>query len=138
MRWRTLPGGTPLSTQYTLPRGPRRQDQFDVEITALSPKGLGIANIAIILGPQREERLYRCLVPRAIPGDRCQIVVQERKRRTLTCRVLQFLSSDPPRSSHRCRHSGLRENVEAGCGGCSWQDIHYTHQLALKEKRIME
>lgn len=119
-----------------LPRGPRPDDQIEVEIEDLTAKGQGRARFCAYVGPQKEPRTYRVEVRKAIPGDRLLATVERNRRGVINTRIAQILSQSPMRKAPRCRHFGCREEPGRGCGGCTLQNMTYEHQLRLKRDRI--
>jgi 23S rRNA (uracil1939-C5)-methyltransferase len=61
----------------------------------------------------------------AIPGETVRVEITEDKERFAHARVVEILAPSPHRIPPRCPHV-------PECGGCQWQHIAYSHQLALK------
>ncbi|MEM7200601.1 MAG: 23S rRNA (uracil(1939)-C(5))-methyltransferase RlmD [Planctomycetota bacterium] len=100
-------------------RKPERRAELVVD--RLSPKGDGLASL--------EQATVE--VPRAVPGDHVEVVLGRKRRGHYQSRVLQLLQPGLPRREPPCSHFGH-------CGGCRWQDLNETHQLALKEGMVRE
>ncbi|MEM9986851.1 MAG: 23S rRNA (uracil(1939)-C(5))-methyltransferase RlmD, partial [Bacteroidota bacterium] len=66
-----------------------------------------------------------------VPGDRARVHVYGKKKKVLAGRVEELLSPSEKRSEPRCPHFGH-------CGGCKWQHMDYTAQLAYKEKQVRD
>ena len=64
-------------------------------------------------------------VPGAIPGETVRAEIVEDKGRFAHARLLDTLIPSPDRVTPRCPHVPQ-------CGGCQWQHIAYSRQLALK------
>jgi 23S rRNA (uracil1939-C5)-methyltransferase len=78
-------------------------------------RGLGLA--------RHEGRVV--FVPRGLPGDRFRVRVASAGRGLLRVSPLARLEDGPGRRASPCP-------VSDRCGGCSYQDLAYDHQLALK------
>jgi len=70
-------------------------------------------------------------VPHTLPGERVRIRLVEEKRRHARAELLEVLEPAPQRITPRCAHFGV-------CGGCSYQHIPYTGQLAAKQAILRE
>jgi 23S rRNA (uracil1939-C5)-methyltransferase len=66
-----------------------------------------------------------CFVPLSCPGDEVRLAVTSEKRSYLTARIIEIISPSPLRVTPPCPLFG-------SCGGCNWQHIAYSHQLAAK------
>ncbi|QEM68477.1 methyltransferase domain-containing protein [Geobacter sp. FeAm09] len=66
-----------------------------------------------------------CFVPLSCPGDEVRLAVTAEKRSYLTARIVELVTPSPLRVPPPCPLFGT-------CGGCSWQHIAYSHQLAAK------
>lgn len=70
-------------------------------------------------------------VPSTAPGDIVRARIVEERRNFLTAEVLEIIEPGESRRPPRCRHFGV-------CGGCSWQHVAYSDQLAAKEASVRE
>jgi 23S rRNA (uracil1939-C5)-methyltransferase len=70
-------------------------------------------------------------VPFAAPGERARVEVREAHKGFLRARLLETIDPSPERVKPRCRHYGE-------CGGCQFQHLEYSFQLAVKEKILRE
>lgn len=66
-----------------------------------------------------------CFVPLSCPGDEVRLAVTAEKRSYLTARIIELITPSPLRVDPPCPLFGR-------CGGCNWQHISYSHQLAAK------
>lgn len=64
-------------------------------------------------------------VPLAAPGDRVEVAIVREKPRYAQARLLRVLEPSPLRREPDCPHFGV-------CGGCQWQHLSYSGQLAGK------
>jgi len=122
-----------------LPRGPRKGDELDVDITDIDPThGAGIGHLEVELGPQHEHRIYPVLVPKTVPGDRVRVEVIRYRKRKVEGRIGRILSPSPMRIEPRCKHFGsfAGSGEGKGCGGCVLQSLDYRHQLSVKERLV--
>ena len=67
----------------------------------------------------------------ALPGDVCSIQIIKSKKDFAEARVLEIETPSPHRVQPFCSHFGE-------CGGCKWQDLNYTTQLAYKHQTAVE
>lgn len=70
-------------------------------------------------------------VPYTLPGEQVQIKVTEEKRNYVRGTVSQIITPHPERSQPRCKHFGV-------CGGCHYQHMSYTQQLAVKREILID
>ncbi|KAB0669846.1 class I SAM-dependent RNA methyltransferase [Oryzomonas sagensis] len=66
-----------------------------------------------------------CFVPLSCPGDEVRLTVIAEKRSYVTARIAELVTPSPLRVAPPCPLFGT-------CGGCSWQHIAYSQQLAAK------
>jgi len=66
-----------------------------------------------------------CFVPLSCPGDVVRLAVTAEKRSYLTARIVELIAPSPLRVVPPCPLFGT-------CGGCNWQHIAYSRQLAAK------
>jgi len=92
-----------------------RGQELELTIDSLAYGGRGVARHGDIV----------VFVARALPGDRVRARVTKWKRRYAEASTVEMLHPGPGRVQARCPHFGT-------CGGCSWQDLGYEHQLAHK------
>jgi 23S rRNA (uracil1939-C5)-methyltransferase len=76
-----------------------------------------------------EGKVY--LVEQALPGDIVTVEVFRGKKRLGFGRVIEWHETSPERVAPHCPHSRL-------CGGCSWQEWGYKHQLRMKEQYVFD
>jgi 23S rRNA (uracil1939-C5)-methyltransferase len=94
-------------------RKPRRGDPLELAVERFDERGDGIAHSGE----------YQVELPRALPGERVRAEVSWRRRNVLGARVLERLERSPQAVQARCAHFGA-------CGGCSFQSLDYSAQLA--------
>jgi 23S rRNA (uracil1939-C5)-methyltransferase len=70
-------------------------------------------------------------VEQAAPGDIMDIQILKKKRGYAEAIPVQLHKSGPSRIQPFCMHFGV-------CGGCQWQHIDYTTQLAAKEQLVKD
>ena len=68
-----------------------------------------------------------CFVPFAAPGDLARVRVRSEKRSYLEAEIVELLEPSPLRVPPPCPVFGI-------CGGCNWQHLPYSTQLAEKQK----
>jgi 23S rRNA (uracil1939-C5)-methyltransferase len=64
-------------------------------------------------------------VPYSAPGDTVEADIVEDRRSFCRARLLRVVTPSPDRAEPRCAHFGV-------CGGCSWQHVVYSAQVAAK------
>jgi 23S rRNA (uracil1939-C5)-methyltransferase len=119
-----------------LPRSPRPETFWTLEIEAFSVDGLGIAHLPARVGPQREAKDFEFHVRKAVPGDLVEVEVERRRGEHVDARLDTLVEPSSMRTEPRCQHFGRREVEGEGCGGCTFQSIDYRHQLAVKERAV--
>lgn len=70
-------------------------------------------------------------VPFTAPGDVVDVQLGRSRSSLAEGRVVKMLEPSPHRVEPRCRHFGT-------CGGCKWQHVPYTMQLAMKERQVYD
>ena len=98
-----------------------RGQELELTIDSLAYGGRGVARHDDIV----------VFVARALPGDRVRARVTKWKRRYAEASTVEMLHPGPGRVQARCPHFGT-------CGGCSWQDLGYEHQLAHKQEQVVD
>lgn len=104
--------------------GRRRQKQIiyeKVEILETAAEGKSLARI--------EDKVL--FVPQTVPGDIVDVQIGRKRRRFLEGRVVKFHKYSDQRVEPKCEHFGV-------CGGCKWQFLSYTDQLANKQKWVKD
>lgn len=91
--------------------------EFEVELTTLVYGGAAMG---------RMEDGRAVFVPFGLPGERVLARVVEEKRGFARAELVQVLRSAENRIQPRCKHFGA-------CGGCHYQHMDYSDQLATKE-----
>lgn len=69
--------------------------------------------------------------PFVLPGETAEIEITESKERFARGRVINLLTSSPDRVSPPCSYFTI-------CGGCQYQHLSYSNQLALKKKLVRD
>lgn len=70
-------------------------------------------------------------VPFTAPGDLVDVQLGKSRSSFAEGRVVKILEPSSHRVEPRCRHFGT-------CGGCKWQHVPYTMQLAMKERQVYD
>lgn len=68
-------------------------------------------------------------IPFAAPGDVADIEVYRHKKNYADARITRLISPSPERVTPACVHYGT-------CGGCKWQHLSYSAQLAMKQEQV--
>lgn len=96
-------------------------DVTAVEIEKGVYRGLGLARVAGQV----------VFVPRGLPGERLRVRVVAAERGYLRAEPLEVLASAPGRRPSPCPYVPR-------CGGCTYQELDYPAQLALKQAILLE
>lgn len=72
-------------------------------------------------------------VPGVWAGEQGRFRITELKHRIGSAELVELLESSSARTSPQCPHHGFRPG---DCGGCPWQFMDYTAQLAAKQARV--
>ena len=99
----------------------RKNDEFELEITALSDEGLGIGKLDGFVW----------FVKGALPGDTARCLAMKLKKNYGFARVKTLLRPSPERVTPRCA-------VEQRCGGCQLQALSYEAELRFKANKVRE
>ncbi|MEP6897154.1 MAG: 23S rRNA (uracil(1939)-C(5))-methyltransferase RlmD [Rhodanobacter sp.] len=94
---------------------------FEAVISDLSHDGRGVARVDG----------KTVFVSGALLGERAMLRLRKRHRRFDEAEVVELLERSPHRVEPRCRHFGE-------CGGCSFQHLVVTSQIAVKQRVLME
>lgn len=70
-------------------------------------------------------------VENAVPGDVVDVMTMQKKKGIFFCRPEKYLELSEYRTAPPCQHFDL-------CGGCKWQHMQYSAQLAFKERTVTE
>jgi len=65
------------------------------------------------------------------PGDRARVVIREVKKNHATADLEELLLAGPLRRAYPCP-------VASECGGCDWTSLRLDHQLAFKQKILLD
>ena len=68
-------------------------------------------------------------VPMTAPGDEARARIIEQRKNYALGEITQLLRPSPSRQTPPCPYFGA-------CGGCQWQHVTYSAQLAAKEKNV--
>jgi len=98
------------------------EPEVEVEVVALAAGGDGVARMPDGL---------TLFVPLAAPGDRLRVRVVERRKRFVRAEIEEVLEAGPGRVNPDCSFFGR-------CGGCQWQHLDYSVQVAAKKEILRE
>jgi 23S rRNA (uracil1939-C5)-methyltransferase len=70
-------------------------------------------------------------VTQAVPGDVVDIEVYKKKKAYFEGKVIRYHSYSDKRTEPVCEHFGI-------CGGCKWQHMQYSEQIAFKEQEVVD
>lgn len=95
----------------------------DVSITAVAAEGNSLAK-----WPDSDMIVF---IPFGAPGDVADIKIDRRKRRYAEGHIDRLVTPSPIRQEPRCSHFTI-------CGGCRWQHLPYSFQLAQKQQQVID
>ncbi len=93
--------------------------EVQLEITDIAFGGSGVARL--------DGKVY--FVPFTAPGDVVRAHVTRDKKKFAEARLLEILTPSPQRVQPPCPYFGR-------CGGCAYQHLPYSEQLALKHRQV--
>ena len=70
-------------------------------------------------------------VPLTVPGDVVNVQIRTKRRRYMEGYVTEYIERSPLRVEPFCSHFGV-------CGGCKWQNIPYSEQIAFKQQQVVD
>lgn len=70
-------------------------------------------------------------VPMTVPGDVVNVQIRTKRRRYMEGYVTEYIERSPMRVEPFCEHFGV-------CGGCKWQNIPYSEQIAFKQQQVVD
>ncbi len=70
-------------------------------------------------------------VPMTVPGDVVNVQIRTKRRRYMEGYVTEYIERSPLRVEPFCTHFGV-------CGGCKWQNIPYSEQIAFKQQQVVD
>lgn len=73
----------------------------------------------------------KVIVKNTIPGQKVRFQVNKVRKGKAEARLTDVLEKAPNEVDAPCPHFGV-------CGGCTWQNLSYKDQLALKEKQVRD
>ncbi len=94
-------------------------ERLCVKIQGLGSFGEGLARIKLSSGTKE------IFVPKTAPGDEVEIKIVEKKKGRFRATPTKYLKLSENRISPRCQHF-------ESCGGCDFQHIPYSEQMAWK------
>ena len=97
------------------------REPFEMDIKDLSHDGRGV-------GSHDDKTVF---VHGALPGERVQLRLTDRKRHFDEAETLEVLESSPHRVEPRCPHFGQ-------CGGCSLQHLAPDQQILSKQNTLVQ
>lgn len=92
-----------------------------VPITGWAAKGRALAKVDGMV----------VFVTGAVPGDVADLQLTRKKKSYAEARMERLVTPSPQRDEPFCKHFGT-------CGGCTWQDLAYTAQLAFKQQEVAD
>ena len=102
----------------------------DVTIESIAAEGKALAHVRLEDDP--EEGPGRVLfVEFAVPGDVVDVRITRKKKSFLEGRIVDIKKPSEQRLEPFCSHFGI-------CGGCRWQPLPYSIQLAAKQRQVYD
>ncbi len=119
----------------------KKGELVEILIEKLVFEGAGMGRVAL------EEGEMVVFVDGVVPGDRVSVRINHLRKRYARGYVVKFLEYSTQRVKARCRHFGLALNNDGevipfepsvNCGGCSWQFMSYSDQIATKVEIVQD
>ncbi|MBI2518011.1 MAG: class I SAM-dependent RNA methyltransferase [Opitutae bacterium] len=101
---------------------------LELEISTLTNLGSGLGRVAL---PGQPDAKWVVMVPFTLPGERVRVRVFRNHKNFSEADLLEVLTPSPHRVVARCALFGR-------CGGCQYQHLVYTEQLAWKRRQVEE
>lgn len=120
----------------SLERLPRDGQRFLLDVHAFGADGYGVAHLKVQLPDGSHVRSFNWEAHGTVPGDIIEVEVWRVRRGTLVGRTLGLVRAGDARMAVRCAHAGMRHDSQTGCGGCTLQQIAYSHQIGFKRERL--
>ena len=102
--------------------------ELELEIATLTNLGSGLGRVAL---PGDTEAKWVVMVPFTLPGERVRVRVFRNHKNFSEADLVEVLTPSPHRVAPRCPLFGR-------CGGCQYQHLVYTEQLAWKQRQVAE
>ncbi len=93
----------------------------NITITDIAAEGKSLARVDDLV----------VFVSYCVPGDVVDLQVRRKKHSYAEADVVRFHKYSELRVTPPCQHFGL-------CGGCKWQNLPYTEQLAFKQQQVYD
>ena len=101
--------------------------EIDVEISALSNLGVGIARVKL----DEENPAWVVFVPHTLPGEKVRARIFRNDKTHSQADLIEVLTPSLDRLDPQCPLFGR-------CGGCQYQHLSYEKQLAWKTRQVEE
>jgi 23S rRNA (uracil1939-C5)-methyltransferase/tRNA (uracil-5-)-methyltransferase len=113
--------------------------EIELEITTLTNLGSGLGRVKLanekgaarVLRSSTSEGGWVVMVPFALPGERVRVRVFRNQKNFSEADLVEVLTPSPDRVTPKCPLFGR-------CGGCQYQHLSYTEQLAWKRRQVAE
>lgn len=99
----------------------KKGNTVDVRIEDAAFEGKGFAKVDGIA----------LFVKNTAPGDLARVQITKKRKQFAEGRLLEILEPGPERIKPKCGHAEI-------CGGCSWQHVSYSEQLAFKSRHVRD
>ena len=93
----------------------------NILITDVAAEGKAIAKVDNLV----------IFVPYVVPGDIVDLQIKRKKHSYAEAEAVKIHKLSDKRVAPVCQHFGV-------CGGCKWQCLAYEHQLAYKQKQVVD
>ncbi len=102
--------------------------EIELEISTLTNLGSGLGRVAL---PGESEAKWVIMVPFTLPGERVRARVFRNHKNFSEADLVTVLTPSPHRIQPDCSLFGR-------CGGCQYQHLAYSEQLAWKQRQVAE
>lgn len=93
----------------------------NIEITDVAAEGNSLAKVDGMV----------VFIPFGAPGDMVDVKLDRKKHSYAEGHIERMITPSPIRTAPRCQHFTI-------CGGCRWQHLPYSYQLAAKQRQVKD
>ncbi len=99
----------------------KERKEVEVRIDSIAFEGIAIGRV--------DGKVY--FIKNAVPGDKVIAYINKSKKNYAEGKVKEYIELSTDRTEPKCEYFGE-------CGGCSWQNLDYNHQLYWKNKNVID
>jgi 23S rRNA (uracil1939-C5)-methyltransferase/tRNA (uracil-5-)-methyltransferase len=104
--------------------------EIELEVSTLTNLGLGLGRVSASAS-EPEEKSWVVMIPFALPGERVRARIYRNHKNYSEADLVEVLAPSAERVAPVCPLFGR-------CGGCQYQHLNYSSQLAWKRRQVAE